>query len=316
MYMIQLKMFGLKNMTHASHSAPTTERFNRQRSVSKPIAIAALARNTMKRLKKSNKRTIHCQSWRSKGRSMALWRPNWDPSTTSPSTWRTKAPMLVAVWWSLRRPAARCTSQTLRATFAKPKAPYTSHRSRSSTRIASKRYSMYQLTSSRADRTISGIIHLKTWQSRTWSRSGGGTKIRNSLISDEKRKLQRTSGSGAWLADAWKQKFNVERNILMMPQTFKKLVASFVPTGRPRIGTLTMTRPSPIAQPTARMLMWFTRMKIGTKSTTACLEAPRRCPSAQMTLVIRPSPETAISRPHHRQEDGSSSWERVRQGHK
>ena len=85
MYMIPLKMFGLRNMTLASHSARTMEKFSQQRNVSRPIAIAASARSTMKPLRGLSIRTIHCQSWKSKGKNMVLWQPNWAPSMTFPS---------------------------------------------------------------------------------------------------------------------------------------------------------------------------------------------------------------------------------------
>ena len=97
------------------------------------------------------------------------------------------------------------------------------------------------------------------------SKFGGVTKTRNSLISVEKKKRQPTLGSGAWLADAWKLRFSAEKNILTMLQTSRKLVALFVPTGRPRTGTRMMIQLSLIAQRIVKMLMYFTRMKIGTK---------------------------------------------------
>ena len=171
---------------------------------------------------------------------------------------------------------------------------------------------MYQLTRSRADRTISRIIHPQTWQSKTWSKYGGVTKTRNSLISEEKKKLKPTLGSGAWLVDAWKLRFSAEKNILTMLQTSRKLVALFVPTGRPRTGTQMMIRHSPIAQRIVKMPMCFTKMRIGTKSTTACLEARLKRPSAPTTLIGLLSRGTAMIHPYRMEREESSSWARGR----
>ena len=119
--------------------------------------------------------------------------------------------------------------------------PTDRHLNRFTQAQSSRMWSIQQLTSLRAAQTTLDTTQQMIWKSKSWNKYGFTTKTNNLWIRGAMKKQLHTCASGARRVDAWKPRSSVAKSILMKQLILSRREALFVPTGRLKIGTPTMT---------------------------------------------------------------------------
>ena len=162
---------------------------------------------------------------------------------------------------------ARSNFRTLRGRSNKRRAPRTSHPSRHSTRMASRRPSSRQRTSSRAEVTTSLIIRPQILKNNSSNKSGSPIKTSNWRTREGMRSRTPTCENGVRPGAVWRQRSRGARSTSTRLPTLSRPGASSGPTGKPSIGTATMTQCHSNLQPIAKMRSVVKKKKSGTLST-------------------------------------------------
>ena len=163
---------------------------------------------------------------------------------------------------------ARSNFRTLRGRSSKRRAPRTSHPSRHSTRMASRRPSSRQRTSSRAEVTTSPIIRPQILKNNSSNKSGSPIKTSSWRTREEMRSRTPTCENGARPGAVWRQRSKGARSTSTRLRTLSRPGASSGPTGKPSTGTATTTQCHSNLQLIAKMRALVTKKKSGTPSTT------------------------------------------------
>ena len=147
------------------------------------------------------------------------------------------APWLPPLWH------LRSTSPIPAAPSRWRRVPRTGHHLNRFTQAQNSRmWSLRQLISLRAALTTLDTTQQMTCKSRSWNRYGSTTRTNNSWIRGAMRRQLHTCASGVRRVDVWRPRSSAVKSILMKQLISSRREALFVPTGRLKIGTPTMTR--------------------------------------------------------------------------
>ena len=167
---------------------------------------------------------------------MACWQHSSALFTMS-QLWVKEAPWLPPLWH------LRSISLVLVAHSRKWRVPHTDHHLNRFTQARNSRmWSLRQSISLRAALTTLDTTQQMTCKSRSWNKYGSTTRTNNWWIRGATRRQLHTCVSGVRRVDVWRPRSSAVKSILMKQLISSRREALFVPTGRLKIGTPTMTR--------------------------------------------------------------------------